>query len=580
MRRRLTSILSADIVGSSLLMGEDEEGIVTRVKSILSEIVEPEIEMLGGRMIKTMGDGFLAEFPSPVRAVRFAEALQTRMIAREVGPKELRVRFRVGINLGDIIEDDGDILGEGVNVAARLESIAPPNGLCISRSIHDQLNTKFKKNFKSLGSVELKNILEPVEVWQTVFANQEPTTDAPSKRKPDPTIAVQPFTEVGALEEDFFADGIVEEITSALSRSREFSVIARQSSYSVPTKMADIREVGKLLGATYVVTGSVRRIGSRVRISVQLSETVNGIQIWAEHFDDQIDDLFDLQDRIAGHVAGEVSPSIRASEIAAARATAPINRGAYAHYMSAYPHFWAHRKEENERAIELLTKSLEKDPNEARARALRAWCYAQQAAYMWTLTPLLSRETAFSDATEAELLADNHAPSLVAIGAAYSIATQDTKRSRSVILRALSIDPNSAWGWLRLGWVETYEGKCEEALPHFDRAEKLSPRDPFLFNIEFGRAFAYGIMGEYDRAIELAKKGLLAGPGVTWAYRDLASFLANAGRQQEADEAVALLFQHYPNLTVRRVIDGMPPAAIANHTRFIEGLRTAGMPES
>jgi adenylate cyclase len=329
----------------------------------------------------------------------------------------------------------------------------------------------------------------------------------------------------------------------------------------------------------YVVTGTIWSAGARVRISVQLASTITGANLWSQRYDDNLQDLFDLQDRIASHVAGAISPSIRASEIAAARAVSPMERRAYELYMSAFPHFWAHRSDENERAITLLSRAMEKDRNDVRAQALRAWAYAQQATYMWSKTPLISRENAQRDAEAAALSAGDHAPSLVAIAAAFGMTSLDHERAGRMLERALSFDQNSAWGWMRLGWNHVYQQDVKAGLAAFDRAEALSPRDPFLFNIHFGRGYAKGLAGEFDEAIQLVKLGLTAGPGVTWAYRDLASFCANAGRWEEAEDALASLMQSYPGLTIQRVIDSMPPATHSQHQGFLEGLQRAGVPE-
>ncbi len=577
MKRRLTTILAADLAGYSRLMAADEEGVIDRLRAVRSEVIEPAVAEAGGRVVKTMGDGFLAEFLSPVEAVRAALAIHGRTEEAEASrPVDARLRFRIGVHLGDVVADGEDILGDAVNVAARLEGLAPVGGLCISRAVRDQVKGRIEAPLRALGPVRVKNLPDPVDAW---VAGED---DGVRKggEEDAPTLAVLPFEEIGAAEDDFFADGVVEEITSALSRAREFSVIARQSAVAFRGRGADIREAGRALGARYVVTGSIRRAERRVRISVQLASAVSGSNIWSERYDDDLDDLFELQDRIASNVAGAISPSVRASEIAAARAVTPADRGAYALFMSAYPHFWAHRREENERAIFLLTEALERNPDEFRARALRSWCHAQQACYIWTDAPLEARAKAVADAEAAALAAGEHAPSLVAIGAAFSMATLDQERARACINKALSLDPNSAWGWLRRGWNQVYLREPEAALESFARAEELSPRDPFLFNVEFGRASAHGLLGDFDAAVACSRKGLMAGPGVTWAYRDLASFYANVGKTEEAEEAMRSLLATNPNVTVRLVIDSVPPSMSRNQPYYLEGLRRAGIPDA
>jgi adenylate cyclase len=581
MDRKLTTILVADLVDYSRMMAVDEERVIARLRAVRAGIVDPEIELSGGRIIKSMGDGLLVDFPSPVAAVRCALLIQERMAELEVRPGDLAMQYRMGLHLGDIVIDGDDILGDAVNIAARLEGLAPSGGICLSGTVYDQVRGKITGTLTALGAQKVKNIPDPVNVW-TLEIETGSARPLPSRVLQDeapPSVVVMPFTEIGLLDDDFLCDGIVEEITSAQSCVRDFTVIARQSAFAFRRRDVDVREVGRLLGARYVLTGSVRRSGARLRVAVQLSDAQSGGQIMSERYDDHLDDLFDMQDRIASQVAGAISPSIRASEIATARSLRPSDRGAYSLYMSALPHFWAHRGEENERAIELLSKALDQNPNEGRARALRGWCYAQQATYMWSDTPLLSRAAAIADAKQAAMELVDHAPSLLALSATFSMVTLDHKRARAILTRALSLDPNSAWGWMRSGWTWCYAGDPNRALEDFARAEDLSPRDPFLFNIHFGRGFAWGLIGEYDRAIELVNQGLTAGPGVTWAYRDLASFHSRAGHKDDADNAVRSLLQNYPNLTLKRVCDSMPPAVVAIHSDFLDGLRRAGVPD-
>ncbi|MFC6585330.1 adenylate/guanylate cyclase domain-containing protein [Sulfitobacter aestuariivivens] len=571
----MTTIVAADLAAYSRLIAEDEEGVISRLHVVWSKVVSPLVRDAGGRVIKTMGDGFLAEFPSPIEAARCALAIQETMAAQEAERAERnQLRFRIGLHLGDVVAVGDDIFGDAVNVAARLEAISPVGGLCMSRAMRDQVKGRIDADLNSVGEVSVKNLPDPIEAWVVGDGVIQPGQET----EVTPAVVVLPFDEIGA-EDSFFADGIVDEITSALSSVSDILVIARQSAFIFKGRVAEIREVGRELGARYVVTGSIRRVGSRIRISVQLSSAKSGANLWSQRYDDDLDDLFELQDRVASQVAGAISPSIRASEIADARAVAPKDRKAYELYMSAFPHFWKHRREENERAIELLSLAIARDGDNIRAKALRAWAYAQQATYMWNETPLLSRKNAQADAEVAMLSVDDHAPSLVAIAAALGMTGLDHDRAGQLLERALSLDPNSAWGWMRLGWNNVYRKDIAAGLAAFDRAEALSPRDPFFFNFQFGRAYAMGLAENYDEAIRLVKLGLTAGPGVTWAYRDLASFCANAGRKIEADDAAASLMQSYPGLTIKRVVDSMPPATHARHQMFIDGLRQAGVPE-
>jgi len=413
-----------------------------------------------------------------------------------------------------------------------------------------------------------------------------PATTAPSKpasqllrRHGQPSVVVMPFDDLGGGSGDFFADGVVEEITAALSRIKDFFVIARQSAYTYKGRFVDVREVGRDLGVAYAVEGTVRRGSGRVRITVQLVETETGRQLWSDRFEDASSGLFELQDRIASQVAGAINPSIRASEIERARRQAPENLQAYDLVLRALPHFWAHRKEDNEKALALFDEALAKDPDYGVALAFKAWCHAQQTTYLWADDSAAERAKAIAAADRAALLVHDHTTALSAIGAAYSLCTTDQDHAMSFIERALTLDPNNAWGWMRAGWLRTLKGQMQEANACFERALALSPFDPFTFNIYFGMASAYAELGDFAKAIELAEKGLHNAPGVTWAYRMLASYHGQTGDKEKAGAALAEYLRHNPGMTMEKLLRGMPPSLIASQPRYIEGLRKAGFPE-
>jgi TolB-like protein len=387
-----------------------------------------------------------------------------------------------------------------------------------------------------------------------------------------------PFDDLGG-DGDFFADGVVEEITSALSRIKDFFVIARQSAFTYKGRFVDVREVGRDLGVRYAVEGTVRRGGDRVRITVQLVETESGRQLWAERYEDDRTEIFELQDRIASQVAGAINPSIRASEIERARRTPPENLQAYDLVLQALPHFWAHRREDNLKALALFDEALQRDPDYGVALAFKAWGHGQQTSYLWAETPAEERAKAIAAADQAALRVHDHATALAAIGAAYSLCTTDQAHASSFIERSLALDPNNAWGWMRAGWLRTLNGQVKEAIPCFERALALSPFDPFTFNIYFGMAASYAELGDYDKAVELAEKGLHSGPGVTWAYRMLAAYHAQAGHKEEAAAALAEFLRHNPGATMEKLRQGMPPSLPKNQPSYMEGLRKAGMPE-
>jgi TolB-like protein len=407
----------------------------------------------------------------------------------------------------------------------------------------------------------------------------EPPPAQPAGRGDRPSLAVLAFDEIGAPETDMFADGVVEEITAALSRVRDFHVIARQSAFALKDERLAVPEIARRLGTAYLVEGSVRRSGDRVRISVQLVDGSDGRNLWSERFDDRQGDLFALQDRIAEQVAGQIAPNLRLAEIARAASTPPAARSAYDLVLTALPHFWAHRKEDNVRAIALFDAALAHDPDYAHALAMKAWCHAQQACYAWSDDPAAERRLAISAADRAERLAGDNAPALTAICAALSLTTAGQERPMAIIARALALDPNNAWGWLRSGWVHCLHNQPKLALDHFARAEALSPLDPFLFNVQFGKANAHAELGDLPRAVELVKSGLNMAPGVTWAYRMLAAYYGQMGDREKSRETLEIYFSHYPGLTIEKLRASMPPAIFATQTVYVAGLRAAGIPE-
>ncbi len=399
----------------------------------------------------------------------------------------------------------------------------------------------------------------------------------------NPTLAVLAFDELGAPQTDMFADGVVEEITGALSRIREFDVIARQSAFAVRGQGLGHAETAERLGADYLVEGSVRRAGDRVRIAVQLVNGSDGHTLWSERFDDRLDDLFDLQDRIAAQVAGQITPSLRFAEIARADRRPPEDRTAYEMVLTALPHFWSHRKASNSKAIAFFDEALKRDPNYVPALAYKAWAMCQLPSYMWSDDPRADHAMALELADAAAPLAGDHAPTLVAISAAYSMSGNDPERARHYAERALAIDPNNAWGRMRRAYAFHYMGAQEEALREFDEAERLSPLDPFHFNIHFGRGAAYRQMGDYDAAIRELNLGMQENPNVKWGYRVLVGTFALAGRHDEAREAARIFHRHYPHITLQYMWACMPPAIRDRQSVYTAAFRDVlgdvGIPE-
>src|SRR5215472_15993578 len=377
--RRLAAILAADVVGYSRLMGRDEEGTLTAIKGLRHSLFDPKVSEHRGRIFKTTGDGALVEFASAVDAMRCAIEVQRAMAERNMKlPDEWRIKLRVGINVGDIIIEDGDVLGDGVNIAARLEGMAEPGGICISDDAYRQVRDKLDIQFQDAGEQQLKNIARPVRIYRAQMdSSAQPKVPLPLPDKP--SIAVLPFQNMSddPLQE-YFADGVVEDIITGLSRIKWLLVIARNSSFTYKGKSPDIRQIGRELGVRYVLEGSLRTLGPRVRITAQLIDASSAAHVWAERYDRAIDDIFELQDEITLNVVGAIEPSLRQAEIERAKRKRPDSLDAYDLYLRAMPLAATAMPEDADKALQLLERAVALDPEYAVAHALIAWCHEQR----------------------------------------------------------------------------------------------------------------------------------------------------------------------------------------------------------
>src|ERR1700732_1156984 len=388
-QRRLAAILAADVAGYSRMMGADEEGTLAALKELRRELADPKIKEHRGRIVKTTGDGLLVEFASVVDAVRCAVEVQQEMAERNVGvPEEQRIQFRIGINLGDIIKDGRDVYGDGVNVAARLEALATPGGICVSRVVRDQVRDKLGFAFDDRGEQQVKNIARPVGVCdvnmagETMILTPDSAARAPLLLPDKPSIAVLPFQNMsGDPEQGYFADGMVEEITTALSRFKWLFVIARNSSFTFKGKAVDVKEVGRRLGVRYVLEGSVRKAAGKVRITGQLIDAVTGAHIWVDRFERNLTDVFALQDEVTVAVVTAVQPKLLQTEIALATRRRPENLTAYDFYLRALPQFYLATREGVAETIRLAHRALELDPRFGLVAALAGACYMQNAVW-------------------------------------------------------------------------------------------------------------------------------------------------------------------------------------------------------
>jgi adenylate cyclase len=581
--RRLTAILAADTAGYSRLMGTDEEGTHRRLQAHLRELIDPKITEYRGRVVKNTGDGFLAEFASVVDAVRCAVEVQRGMAERNaVTSPEERIEFRVGINLGDVIAEGGDIFGDGVNIAARLEALAEPGGICVSRVVRDQVRDKLDYAFEDMGEQQVKNISRPVRVYRvrdavavkSATAQPQPALPLPEK----PSIAVLAFQNMsGDPEQEYFADGMVEEITAALCRVRDFFVIARNSAFSYKGRAVPMQQVSRELGVRYLIEGSVRKAGNHVRVTAQLIDGTSDTHLWADKYDGAITDIFDLQDRITASVVGAIQPSVRSAEIERSRRKRPESLDAYDLVLRAYPNVWSLERAANAEALKLLYQATAIEPDYSLALSLTAWCHAQQVVYNWAVEPASARTEALRLAQMAATTSGEDPTILTVLGAAYAIVHKHSVAAR-LLEKALALDPNSAWAWNRSGWLQTYLGNPDISIDHFERALRLSPFDPLNFNAYIGIGGAHFAAGRYDDAALWIEKGLIDRPGATWAYRELVAAYTLLGRDSDARAGLLRLINDYPDLTVSKVLSALVyPQPMLD--RIAEGLRKAGMAE-
>ena len=585
--RRLVPIVSLDIVGYTRLVQHDEPTALAAVHQLFADHVNATIGSHGGTVFKTMGDGVLAEFASVVSAVEWAARLQRNLHGHPVTtPNGDALQLRAGIVLADVMVEGDDLFGGGVNLAVRVQECAPPGGLAISKWMHDYLQGKVGLSFSDIGSRDLKNTAGTfrIFIWHpdpnvqqrmaAEFSGQSQGTSASSTR---PSVVVLPYDNLSSdPEQAYFADAVVEEITATLSRIGDFTVIARNSAFAYKGRRVDVRQVGRELGVRYAVEGSVRRAGDRVRITSQLIETGTGAHIWAGKAEGAVSDLFDLQDRIAEMVAGAVYPSVRKAEIERARMKRPDNLEAYDLVMRALPHLWAHRMHENPEAIALLDRALALDPNYGLAAALAAWAHAQQIVYNWTEDFEGERLKGMALIERAARHIGEDATGLAALSTAVMLLEGNARRALTFTERALKVDSNHAWAWMRQGFGLVYTGKPDEALQSFAKAERLSPLDPFGFNVHIGMGLAHFAAGRYEEALRYPLMVLDERPGMTWPYRDVATYRAHAGDLEGAREALDAFVYLRPPMTLKAMADGLRFMEGDLLERYIEGLRIAG----
>lgn len=575
--RRLAAIFAADVAGYSRLMEADEVGTM---RSLVAhrEVMDRLITEHGGRIANTAGDSVLAEFPSAVDAIQCAVEVQKRLGADPSAPK---LKFRIGVHVGDVMVRGGDLLGDGVNIAARLQALAEPGGVCISGAAQDYVRKALPLSFADLGPQLVKNIAEPVRVF-AVKVDSPAAAKAMPKPLPlpdKPSIAVLPFTNMsGDPEQEYFADGMVEDIITALSRVRWIFVIARNSSFTYKGRAADIREVGRELGVRYVLEGSVRRAGNRVRITGQLIDATTGRHVWADKFDGDLSDLFDLQDRITASVVGAIEPSLRFAEIQRAQTKPTDSLDAYDLYLRALPPLYTYTETGFHEAEALLKEAVEKDPNYSDALTALADCTGRRTLNGWIENQEQGHLLTCKYAQRA-ITADPSNGVALATGAwAFSVFAGDFDQALDLADRALKIHPNSVQVLSPAAWVFVYGGESQKGINQLLAAQRLSPVDPRASVTRSALATAYFFAREFGETVRLGKQVLSEAPSHNVTRRYLAAALAHLNRTEEARRIIADLLKAQPNSSL-----SLSRTSKFRHQwmmdLYIEGLAKAGLPE-
>jgi adenylate cyclase len=576
--RRLSAILAGDVAGYSRLMGADEEGTLTRLNAHRREFLEPKIADHRGRIVKRTGDGILIEFASAVDAARFATEIQRGMRERNAPvPPDKRIELRIGIHVGDIIIEEGDIFGDGVNIAARLESIAEPGGICISDDTYRQMRGKIDVTFQDGGDQQLKNIDHPVRVYRAQFGASAGLLSGQQQALPDKaSIAVLPFQNMSQdLEQEYFADGMAEDIITGLSRIKELFVIARNSSFAYKDHAVDIKQVGRELGVRYVLEGSVRKAGNRVRITAQLIEAETNRHIWAERYDRSVDDIFALQDDITMSTVSSIEPSLRQAEIERVKRKRPDSLGAYDLVLRALPQVFTLMPDGASKALPLLERALELEPDYATALAYAAWCHE-----ILFVRAGMRDENRFAMSRYAHAAlrhGRDDATALPIAGFCIGLIEHDRATAFQAFNAALALSPSSAFTYIFGSALSGWAGEAERALDWGERALRLSPFEPLGFVALNGVCLGHFLQGRDAEAVEAARRGLQINPLFSVSYIGLVAALARLGRVDDAKAAAARLMELQPSFSISRqcAAVGAVPALTAALT---EAVRSVGLP--
>jgi adenylate cyclase len=576
MEHKLAAVLAADMVGYSRLMEADEHGTLARLRTHRIELIDPAIAKNHGRIIKTTGDGMLVEFHSVTDAVRCAIEVQQRIRRRNSDvPEESRIQFRVGINLGDIIFDDGDIYGDGVNIAARIEPLAEVGGVCVTSAVFEQVDGRVDVKFEDLGEKSLKNISRPVRIYRIVFdPGETPPADskAASGSLVKPTVAVLPFANMsGDAEQEFFVDGLTEDILTELSRRRELFVISRNSTFTYKGKAVNLKEAAKALGAQYLVEGSVRKAGDRLRVTVQLIDSESDTHIWAERYDRKLDDIFAIQDEVTSSIVATLPGRVEAAQHDLLARKKPTNMAAYECALAAKVLHHRSTREDNLEAKKLIERAIELDPDYAHAHAWRGCILGQAWGYGWVEdTPAIYEEVE-AELKKALALDDNDAD-VHRILAAVHIAGNDLDRAGYHQERALSLNPNYDLVVVQMGELLTWAGRPEEGCEWIRKAMRLNPHHPARFWSHLGKALFTA--KQYGEAIE-AFMHLSVLDASQHAF--VASCYGWLGDETAAAAHATRLSQMEPGFEPDAFLATMHYAQEADRQHLMEGLTKAGI---
>jgi adenylate cyclase len=583
--RRLVAVFAADVEGYSRLMGADEVGTLkglTERRIILDRLIGEH----GGRIANTAGDSVLAEFASAVDAVQCAVASQAALAEANAGvPPDKSIKFRIGVHVGDVMARAGDLFGDAVNIAARLQTLASAGAVCISGATYEYVRKVLPMAFVELGLQQVKNIEEPIKAYQ-VGAPSEPGETAPARISlieslpalPDkPSIAVLPFENMsGDPEQEYFADGMVDEIITALSRFKSLFVIARNSSFTFKGRAVDVKEVGRRLGVRYVLEGSVRKAAGKVRITGQLLDAATSAHVWADRFERDMTDVFALQDEVTVAVVSAIQPKLLQNEIALRARRRPENLTAYDFYLRAMPQLNLATREGVAEAIRLAHRALELDPRFASVAALAGHGHSLNVLWAYTIDPKFDRKEAVRLSRLALSIDDGDAETLARAAIISAFMVGDYESEIEMADQAVALNSNSFLAWNNRGWVYRNAGLPEEAVRSFERAIRMNPVDPRLHDPLTGMGYALIELGRFDEAIAAGKKAQRRNSSFSPTYRCLASTFAHLGRDTEAREAAARVLEFDPAFTISAWI---ARGGQSNAKLLIEGLRKAGLPE-